>query len=142
MYDLSEVIRQLENKVKWWYNGGMDYELAKKLKEAGWPQEENDHTGQHWLDEAGSYDHPTGDENECVAPPLPELIEACLKQDIDCFRLEKDCIIKFNGKEKPEHWRAECMSSSWSNNKIEFFGSTPEIAVSNLWLAIQKPNVV
>jgi len=55
----------------------MTYSLAKQLKDAGFPQKENDHTGQRWIDENTVYEHPTYDDVECLVPTLSELIEAC-----------------------------------------------------------------
>jgi len=123
----------------------MKYELAKQLKEAGFPQEEKDHTGQAWVDEReDSFGHPTGDENEFLVPPLAQLIEACREDrflslelicpekgkwgastkthECDCARCKK--LLKDNPEQLAVNWEyAE--------------GTSPEEVVAKLWLQIQ-----
>jgi hypothetical protein len=108
----------------------MTYDLAKQLKDAGFPQDEKDHTGQHWIDEICSYDHPTGDKNECLIPTLSELIEACGKR----FRSLGYIDIS-------EEWTALAFISAVINDdKYSHMkqgkGKIPEEAVAKLWLAL------
>lgn len=101
----------------------MNYELAKELKDAGYPQKGDfiwcDLSGYKKLlcrlcldpmnRRFGSYDE------LCVAPTLSELIAACGD--------EFHSLVKFGD----SVWRAS-----------EHRGSTPEEAVARLWLAIHR----
>lgn len=89
----------------------MDYELAKQLKDAGFPKNIDFH---HNCDIAQTID--------VINPPtLSELIEACG----DEFKsVEKDFRIK--------HWEA------WDRYGAYGKGKTPEEAVANLWLELNK----
>lgn len=95
------------------------YELAKELKDNGFPQEN-----------VGDYIHSSNGQWEiscdCGAlgesaylPTLSELIESCGDG--------------FYALEKENYWRA----FNWKRS-IEFFSSTPEEAVAKLWLALNK----
>jgi hypothetical protein len=87
----------------------MNYELAKQLKEAGFPETD-------CLCGSDYGDHPS----------LSELIEACGDNH---FELERDW---FNGTDK---WRA----LYWFEGNVKSgFGSTPEEAVAKLWIALNK----
>ena len=98
----------------------MTYELAKELKEAGFPEHVFD--GEHckrdcWLrDGIGRKEH-------LHCPSLSELIEACGK---DFYSVNQNATSDGKG------WSAE----SWSIGDIET-GTTPEEAVARLWLALQ-----
>lgn len=85
----------------------MDYELAKKLKNARFPKGINLFTAIEQVD------------NE---PTLSELIEAC--GDHAGLRLE--------WKRIHNNWRA----SAFNNNEVHADGSTPDEAVANLWFAL------
>lgn len=91
----------------------MNYELALKLKEAGWPQ----HPFNAWCG--------CGAEtiNDPHFPTLSELIEACGEQFLS---LEKN----------PDGWLAS--SEEDGNMPVGIDGATPEEAVANLWLALNK----
>jgi hypothetical protein len=94
----------------------MNYELALQLKNAGFPQELNDG---YYLDDS------CGLGNEQVyLPTLSELIEACGERLSELKRF------------KDRKWGAV------TNNKhyapLGGFGSTPEEAVSRLWLELNK----
>ncbi len=94
------------------------YELAKELKNAGFPQMMPD------IDRFGNrrYINPTGEiMNAVFTPTLEELIEACGK-----------CNLKLEDTLKG--WRAKAYGSKlgWFN------GPSPEIAVARLWLALNK----
>ena len=115
----------------------MDYELAKKLKDAGFPQNDN---CLQWFDK--TYDFDLNDYNGCgmegeqdefkkdedvALPTLSELIEACYKEGI-YFELQgyNNEWLAFDGTQLTKEF----------NKKGE--GKTPEEAVANLWLALNK----
>ena len=102
----------------------MNYELAKQLKDSGFPQKIEWPT-------ICIQDNITGHElsERCKVPPLHELIEACdrsltfLKRIVDHSTLTKGS--------KYDKWHA--------GNEILFMkGSTPEESVANLWLELNK----
>lgn len=99
----------------------MNYELAKQLKDAGFPQK------QHYNSDTGYRDDFRSP--ELVAyPTLSELIGACGD--------------KFRGLEVGD-WLAEDKSVIWyAKSKLEIIveGNTPEGAVANLWLELNKKN--
>lgn len=104
----------------------MNYELAKKLKEAGFPQRFSVMEGYYY--EMSGQTLPT-----VKNPTLSELIEACGE---DFTMLSKDKKI----------WYAHGITSRAyePNGDIEdeymdtFDGRTPEEAVAKLWLALNK----
>lgn len=102
----------------------MNYELAKKLKDAGFPLR------RHYEDQECCESHMEIDGVDYIIPDLPELIEACGEADV--FELHRE-----NNK-----WGAYVMDS---NGKHSFKtrccgeGTTPEEAVANLWLALHEP---
>ena len=94
----------------------MNYELAKELKDAGFPQSEpNGFPG---------ILNPDGD-TTVYYPTLEELIEACGDSSISLAKWGKKWQAGYHDK-----W-GEC-------NGPEGSGETPEEAVANLWLAINK----
>jgi hypothetical protein len=101
----------------------MNYDLAKELKDAGFLQRGD-----------GSYVFPeidTGETNKTLrryAPTLSELIEAC-GDEFD--RLERDTD---GTKEYPKVYFCAYAVSRDSGQ----FGSTPEEALTRLWLALNK----
>ncbi len=89
----------------------MNYELAKKLKDAGFPQEGDGSV--RWTDQEPNLGIPV------YQPTLSELIEACGDK------------FEFMGKGDPvSEWIA------FDNGELNGRGSTPEIAVANLYLAL------
>ena len=101
----------------------MNYELAKELKDAGFPQKHP-----YWDSEVEFCpdcieDADTGDASHC--PSLSKLIEAC-GQDFRDLTLHSDGRwISKGGKKAFGKWRL-------------VNGRTPEEAVARLWLALQK----
>jgi hypothetical protein len=92
----------------------MNYELAKKLKDEGFPQKTNCECCSQVIGE---------DDEFVILPTLSELIEAChgeimLLRDINVTSVEYKAGIATSG--------------------IICKGSTPEIAVANLWLELNK----
>ena len=107
----------------------MDYELAKGLKDTGFPQERK---GEYILPESYTY-VVSNEEDEikklrCYIPTLLELIEACGKEFCS---LEK---CGFFTKSTPVNNEWAC----YDINKVSYGGETPEEAVSRLWLALNK----
>lgn len=106
----------------------MDYNLAKKLKDAGFPciifcdGVEKGCSGNHLLEAHG----------------LSELIEACGEERIfngeyHYFRLD---FALFRGERR--WWASFADDSESENHAVRQYGSTPEEAVANLWLALNK----
>lgn len=104
----------------------MNYELLKRLKDAGFPQRHtfistNCHPSEEMLDQM------------VVTPTLSELIEACgLQHDVTrtLFSLKYQFLSGFC-------WRAGYTGEDgcWG---ISEYGSTPEEAVALLWLALNE----
>lgn len=117
----------------------MDYSLAKRLKEAGFPQRTvrgNKPDAAYmkygypmYMCEHGNSNCPDGAtyytcRKTAYMPPLAELIEACGRHYETLTRRVDEM---YNTKE----WGA------WAFNKTSAStGPTPEIAVANLWLAL------
>lgn len=105
----------------------MNYEIAKELKEAGFPQVI--WRGQNYDDERKvAVIAENFMENEAIGekvyiPALSELIEACGEQVFDLVRRKT---VAGNW-----YWEAETEVAYGE-------GSTPEEAVANLWLALNK----
>lgn len=110
----------------------MNYELAKELKDAGFPQ--NSDNPQIHTAICGNFDNPDPacrSENRGVAPTLEELIEACGDGFYELIRVESD------------EWYATTFDSSFSKEKghaISSVGlcSTPTEAVARLFIALNK----
>lgn len=101
----------------------MKYELAKQLKDTGFPQDRDNPRD-------GAYVFETPESTAWVyAPTLSELIEAC-GDKFSSIQLDNRLPDAKLGK-----WRA---SSSWGARYIIFKGSTPEESVAKLWLALNK----
>ena len=99
----------------------MNYKLALKLKEAGFPQ---DRTNQ--IKECGGWGGIGGDE-DVINPTLSELIKACGNR----FAM----LAIGQGK-----WyaRADQTCDECAFDEPIAYGETPEEAVANLWLALNK----
>ncbi len=93
----------------------MNYELAKKLKDAGFPFDFGNETVYDSMPPGYSFDR---------YPTISELIEAC--RDVECFDLgSRHNVTKY--------WYASCSTFTTSEEY-----STPEEAVANLWLELNK----
>ncbi len=94
----------------------ISYDLAKQLKDAGFPYEKYKGYGGHYPDQPVN-------EAPTFSPTLSELIEACGE--------------KFDRLLKGIEW-----SAYWDRGvehpPLTGYGSTPEEAVANLWLALNK----
>ena len=95
----------------------MNYELAKQLREAGFPNSKDWDIG--GFDENGLPEMIDG-----VLPTLSELIEACGDNIYSIYRHKKD------------EWQAHSNSDQWDTEITH--GKTPEEAVARLWLEINK----
>lgn len=111
----------------------MDYSLALKLKEAGFPQVPKD-----GFDEAGNprghYDSieiAQKPETRCYKPHLEELIEACGDRFIGLRKAEP-------GAKFILAWLADAYEKGQRYYTFDTEGNTPSEAVANLWLALQK----
>mgnify|MGYP001559052370 CR=1 FL=1 len=96
----------------------MNYELAKKLKDAGWVQN-TDNVDQF------IYDDDYTEESGCYLPTLSELIEACDPHWAD-FELVNNL---------DSHGKWQCTRGDKHGEGI---GETPEEAVANLWFVLNK----
>jgi hypothetical protein len=102
----------------------MNYELAKKLKDAGFPQGE----GAKYLT-CHSYDSSDScreDEHIAYAPTLSELIEACGE---NFSKLERKAFA--DSASNPYRWYVLSLI-----DLLETEGTTPEEAVANLYIAL------
>lgn len=96
-------------------------DLAKRLKEAGWPQIAQ---GGAWLDENGIERYAFFPyESTLYSPSLPELIGACEPE-----RKEGACTLHLT----IEIFSGMCIASYLGEKR--YSGATPEIAVAELWL--------
>lgn len=101
----------------------MEYELAKQLKDAGFPQKVSVNT-MIWKN--GDWTVALGEEIELatvlVRPTLSELIEECgTRVRLDWFPATKSAYANCCDKSQHQH-----------------LGSTPEEAVAHLWLALNN----
>lgn len=94
----------------------MNYELAKQLKDAGFP-----------LPRMGGWIREEGQE-PIAAPNLSELIAAC-----------GDRLMSVNKHPWKGNWYATGMATGWFKVPQEF-GDSPEEAVARLWLALNNKN--
>lgn len=115
----------------------MNYELAKELKDAGFPQ------GLMPLYDSEGYIHrsPEEEESRVYRPALSELIEACnpaksddmgLKTDLDRWHAFYD----YNG--YFEHHDKFKDADEMYAVQLNVYGQTPEEAIARLWLSLNK----
>ena len=106
----------------------MDYELAKQLKDAGFPQ----YGDFMWVESYGRIERwPTTNIGQypsysllCTAPTLSELIEACGKDFKKLWRHSNGILSAHSG-------------TLSGKDAFQKDGETPEEAVARLWLAIK-----
>ena len=98
------------------YNTGvLSYELAKELKDAGYPGLEYLHTLR-----------------EEIYPTLSELIEACGDSIMGIY-FKAD-----NPEGRVSAWTRRWLTDDQLDKDVERYGHTPEEAVARLWLALNK----
>lgn len=100
----------------------MNYELAKKLKDAGWPQTEK----------RGTYTE-IGEATpiECYIPTLEELIDACKTNDCT-FKLAWHI----------HHYEGWTAVINKEDGRFVGRGVTPAEAMANLWLVLKQASPV
>ena len=120
----------------------MTYELAKKLKDSGFSQDKKG--GGDLCAHGGHNFTPTPDDcwDKVYCPTLEELIEACgnnfgsldfyipFQDDDMCINCNKERSEAFGAKKRWTVLARKC--------QIAMCGDTPEIAVANLWIALNK----
>lgn len=103
----------------------MDYELAKQLKDAGFPQQKKDgkiycpHNVPNMIKATDMFEHIESCPDLVYIPTLSELIEACGNEFIYLMK---------------DHNRWDAKSKTQIISKL----SCPEEAVANLWLKLNK----
>lgn len=102
----------------------ISYELAKKIKDAGFPKSGN---GRYIPNNELSIQEFNYFEIFYI-PTLEEAIEACDDKFIDLNRIKS--------KPKNEQWAACCYDLDDPAGKGIYYGQTPLEAVLNLWLAL------
>lgn len=121
----------------------MTYELAKQLKDAGFPQTLATNKFPLFYNKDGEFGNAVIDfngidsESAIYVPPLSELVEACDSKDY-YFSVGR------SAKEGDEQWEAKI--EDWGKGYSEpgdevkewKTGSTPEEAVAKLWLELNK----
>lgn len=103
----------------------MTYELAKELRDAGFPQKLP--SGSFTI-YGGQIKDTKTNENAIYVPTLSELIEACGEGE---FMLHQTRTL--NNPDRTPFWIA-----SMPEHDRKASGSTPEEAVARLWLALNK----
>ncbi len=106
----------------------MNYELAKQLKEAGFPQPEPIEIPEFLPDNLRRTELVWEIKEDVYTPSLSKLIEACGVGFGSLNQLDDETY--------PEQWSASIY------NELDkcVIGSTPEEAVANLWLELNKKN--
>jgi len=119
----------------------MNYELAKKLKDAGFPQEKCYFTfvkisNGEWdlwnSTDISEFETPRTEISDVHCPTLSELIEVC-GEGFETLSKDEDGWYANN-----YYTREQAEKQDDSILKL-FHGSTPEEAVAKLWLEINKP---
>lgn len=105
----------------------MNYELAKQLKDAGYPEPDNIESAQG--------DMVLGDDL-VYRPTLEELSEAC-KKSYHYDGYVYSFVIKYVEEEKPYWFAGYEYTDGWDEGP-EGYGETPNEAVANLWLKLQE----
>lgn len=118
----------------------MNYELAKSLKDAGFPQL---HKAGNHLDDPNA---PEGEEPISVyEPTFSELIEAC-GDEFSVLANNKDgwraCSNTTTGRMQPHIINSDNKVLSYSDELLAVNGCvSPEEAVAKLWLALHRKSV-
>lgn len=129
----------------------MDYELAKKLKEAGFP---DDKCSQGYYQDPISSDPPFIASDDYVqdrgylkkigsVPTLSELIEACVPDKSDDMGIKTDtgrwhCWYDYDGYFEHNERFKNSRDNGLFSVHLNVYGGSPEEAVANLWLELNK----
>ncbi len=106
----------------------MNYKLAKQLKDVGFPQSTNIRSMYVREDEVEMSIGFFKDLNDvCYIQSLEELIEACGHDFVSLHKLTHA---------REDNWK--CDGKKTKSTQWHTIGSTPEIAVANLWLELNK----
>jgi hypothetical protein len=110
----------------------MTYELAKQLKDAGFPQNISSHAEGSWTDDLSTMDETV------YFPTLSELIEACGEDFNDLLRVGGVDMATKKKTVPPKglEWRATAFRYGLGTNYEN--GATHEEAVANLWIFLHK----
>lgn len=100
----------------------MTYELAKQLKDAGFPVRSHSFDGDEWCMNCGK-----SDDTDFCLPTLSELIAACGDGNFKLIRTR-------NG----ELWSCEMRNESGEYLGVSLNHPTAEEAVGKLWLALKE----
>lgn len=110
----------------------ISYELAKDLKDAGFPQ----------LYEQGEYiedpNAPDGETDGAYSPSLEEVIEACSKIWLYPSDNKLEFSLGLNWWGDSLGWHAGYWNDDWTDGPSGL-GKTPLEAVCNLWLVTRQP---
>lgn len=109
----------------------LSYETALKLKEAGFPQGANE----SYLCQ---FNNETKEEDCAYNPTLSELIEACPKKHTIEDYFEGDFTLQYWTTKLKQVWHCGYDGGDGWYEGAEGEGSTPEEAVANLWLELNK----
>ena len=109
----------------------MNYELAKELKDAGFPQQDYS-----WICQHGNGVHFLGTPHceKCFVPSLSELIEVCGDR-FGGLEHWAECV---NSNERWESYTPLIFTGSEPEHEIVVYAPTPDEAVAKLWLALNK----
>jgi hypothetical protein len=109
----------------------MNYELAKQLKDAGFPQNTDNQVLHPFFCTGWDKGNKCTKKDQCTVPTLSELIEACGGEFLDLSTIEgKDYVWEACGK-------YYCCDEHGEGRKFGE-GKTPEEAVAKLWLELNK----
>lgn len=108
----------------------MDYDLAKKLKDAGFPQKNGQAFGGSLVESERGLEFEFDGSETVYTPTLEELIEAC-GDSFEVLEQRTNWSKTFEYRHPRDLWAAGC-----SPKHQIWYGSTPIEAVANLWLAL------
>jgi hypothetical protein len=100
----------------------MDYNLAKQLKDAGFPQVQP---------HSSSLDF-----GDCTNPTLSELIEACGESFLALQHTSFHPVMPIPKESMPKEWAAMGGENVGTHFSYQQHGYAPEEAVARLWLAL------
>lgn len=122
------------------YENNMNYELAKKLKDAGFPQNQNNipELRVEISNEVYHDDKPGVFHKIAYSPTLSESIEACGDRFYNLVRFKEKYMKDELGKVTWLAYKIDEGEKTDNSSNYMCKGSTPEEAVANLWLKLNK----